>query len=149
MRVLISGGGIAGLTVANFFHSQGHQPIVIEKAKIFSNVGFVLSLKSFGIEIMNELGLEDNLRLRATKSNYVSFIKSSGELVRKLNFETINKNIADSIMAPRATIHDVLYQAVNNRVEIHFNTTISSVTQNDNEITVQLSDSLVALQPTY
>ena len=32
-KVLVSGGGIAGLTLAYWLHKHGHQPIVIEKAE--------------------------------------------------------------------------------------------------------------------
>jgi 2-polyprenyl-6-methoxyphenol hydroxylase-like FAD-dependent oxidoreductase len=78
MKILISGGGIAGLTVANFLYRNGHQPIVVERAREFSNSGFVLSLKSFGVGTMNELGLEKKLRAVATKSNFSNFYKRDG-----------------------------------------------------------------------
>jgi 2-polyprenyl-6-methoxyphenol hydroxylase-like FAD-dependent oxidoreductase len=140
MKILISGGGIGGLTVANFLYRQGHQPIIIDKAHAFSNAGFVISLKSFGVEIMNELGLEEKMRAIETHSNYLSFFKPSGELIREIDFRVINKNLSDSITAPRAALHNVLYEAVKNDVEIHFNTTINTVTQNGKEVAVQLSD---------
>jgi len=143
MRVLISGGGIAGLTVANFLLRQGHQPIVIDKAREFSNAGFVLSLKGFGVEIMRELGLEDKLRFIATKSNHVNFYKKDAELVRKLSFKMINKNIADSIMATRGGIHQVIFEDVREKIEIRFGTIIKSLTQNESEVTATLSDNSI------
>jgi 2-polyprenyl-6-methoxyphenol hydroxylase-like FAD-dependent oxidoreductase len=140
MKILISGGGIAGLTIANFLHRQGHQTILIDKATEFSEAGFVLSLKSFGVEIMRELGLEEKLRSKATKSNFVNFLKFSGEQVRQIDFRTINKNLPDSIAANRSHIHEVLYEAIKDNVEILFNTMINNVTQNEKEVNVQLSD---------
>lgn len=140
MKILISGGGIAGMTVANYLRRQGHTPVVLEKAAAFSNVGFVLSLKSFGVEIMRELGLEAGLRARATRSNYINFFTAAGKLVRRLDFETINQNLADSIMAPRASIHDVLYQAIKDKVEVRFATTITSLALDNEKVSVRLSD---------
>jgi 2-polyprenyl-6-methoxyphenol hydroxylase-like FAD-dependent oxidoreductase len=32
MRVLVSGGGIAGLTLAYWLHRYGHDPVVVERA---------------------------------------------------------------------------------------------------------------------
>lgn len=139
MRVLISGGGIAGLTVANFLFRQGHQPIIIDKAHAFSNAGFVLSLKSFGVEIMRELGLEDKLRSIATKSHFVNFYKKDGALVRELSFEVINKNMTDSVMATRGGIHQVIFDDIREKVEIRLGTSIQSLTQNEKEVTVTLS----------
>src|SRR3954465_7640272 len=111
MKVLISGGGIGGLTVANFLHRKGHQIIVIDKAREFTNSGFVLCLKGFGVEIMKELDLEDKLRSIATKSHFVNFYEKDGKLVRNLSFEIINKRLVDSVMATRGGIHQVIFEA--------------------------------------
>lgn len=140
MKVLISGGGFGGLTVANYLHRQGHEAIIIDKAHQFSNAGFVLSLKSFGVEIMKEIGLEQKMRSYATKSDFVNFLKPKGELVRKMDFETINKNLLDSIMATRTSLHNVLYDALKDKVEIKFNFTIKTVEQSEKGVVVQLSD---------
>lgn len=143
MRVLISGGGIAGLTAANFLIHQGHQITVIDKASEFTNAGFVLSLKSFGVEIMKELGLEEKLRSIAAKSGSVNFYKQNGRLIRELSFTTINKNLADSIMATRGAIHRVIFEAIQTKTEIQFGTTIKSLTQNEKEVTIKLSNDKV------
>lgn len=143
MRVLISGGGIAGLTVANILKRQGHQAIIIDKAQKFSKVGFALSLKSFGVEIMKELGLEDKLRSIAAESNYVNFYKKDSELVRELSYEVIDKNIGDSIMATRGGIHHVLYEAIKDNIELRFFTAIKEIIENEKEVTVTLSDNSI------
>jgi 2-polyprenyl-6-methoxyphenol hydroxylase-like FAD-dependent oxidoreductase len=140
MKILISGGGIAGLTVANLLNRKGHQTIVIDRASEFSNSGFVLSLKSFGVGIMNELGLEEKLRAVATKSNFANFYKRDGELVREISYELINKNLNDSIMATRGGIHGVLVEDIQDKVEIRYGTTIRSAIQNNHQVDVILSD---------
>jgi 2-polyprenyl-6-methoxyphenol hydroxylase-like FAD-dependent oxidoreductase len=140
MKIIISGGGIAGLTVANMLQRRGHQAIIIDKAREFSNAGFVLSLKSFGVEIMNELDLEDKLRGIATRSNFANFYKQDGELVRELSYGVINKHLADSILATRGGIHLVLLEAIRNNVELRLGTIIKSVMSNEEAVTVALSD---------
>ncbi len=140
MKILISGGGIAGLTVANFLRRRGHEIVIIDKAREFSNAGFVLSLKSFGVEIMRELDLEEKLRSIATHSNFANFFRMDGKLVRELSYEVINRNLADSILATRGGIHRVLLDAISDEVEIRYGTTIRSSVQNGNKVNVQLSD---------
>jgi 2-polyprenyl-6-methoxyphenol hydroxylase-like FAD-dependent oxidoreductase len=140
MKIIISGAGIAGLTVATLLQRKGHQPIVIEKARSFSNSGYVLSLKSFGVEIMRELGLEDKLRTIAAQSRFANFFKKNGALVRELSYGVINKNLADSILATRGDIHHVIFEAIKNVVEIRYGTTIQSSAQNDDKVSVILSD---------
>lgn len=128
------------MTIANLLYKQGHQPIIIDKAHGFSDAGFVLSLKSFGVEIIKEMGLEEKMRSSASKSDFVSFFKPTGNIVRRLNFSAINKSLSDIIMATRANLHRVLYDAVKSNVEIRFGTTIKNVEQTGKEVFVQLSD---------
>ncbi len=61
-NILISGGGIAGLTAAKLLSTQGHQVTVIDRASSFAKAGFLISLKSFGVRIMEELGLTAELQ---------------------------------------------------------------------------------------
>jgi 2-polyprenyl-6-methoxyphenol hydroxylase-like FAD-dependent oxidoreductase len=89
---------------------------------------------------MRELGLEDELRSVATESRFANFYKKDGKLVRELSYQVINKNLADSILATRGSIHQVLFEAIKGLVEIRFGNTISSSAQNDNKVSVILSD---------
>ena len=71
-RIIISGGGIAGMTAAKLLGDQGHEITVIDKASEFNNAGFLVSLKSFGVKIMDEIGLSSNLVKESTPSERIS-----------------------------------------------------------------------------
>lgn len=74
-KILISGGGIAGLTAAKLLSAQGHNITVIDRATSFTNAGFLISLKSFGVRIMEELGLMKELQAASSPSEAVSFLE--------------------------------------------------------------------------
>ncbi|WP_312482599.1 FAD-dependent oxidoreductase, partial [Sphingobacterium multivorum] len=72
-NIIISGGGIAGLTVAKLLSKQGHKVTVLERAASFSKSGFLISLKSFGVRIIEELGLAEQLQQASSPSEFVNF----------------------------------------------------------------------------
>ncbi len=51
-NIIISGGGIAGLTVAKLLSKQGHKVTVLERAASFSKSGFLISLKSLAFVLL-------------------------------------------------------------------------------------------------
>ncbi|RYD70136.1 MAG: hypothetical protein EOP53_25950, partial [Sphingobacteriales bacterium] len=143
MKILISGGGIAGMTAANLLHAQGHEVIVVDKARKFTDAGFVLSLKSFGVDILSEMGLEDELRQRETITKYVNFTKPDGTHIRQIGFDTFNQKISKSIFATHSAIHNVLYNSVAVKVKMLMNTTITDCIQENDSITVFISDAQI------
>lgn len=57
MKILVSGAGIAGSAATLFLRAHGHDVVTIDKAPAFHPLGYVLSLKYFGLAIVKELGV--------------------------------------------------------------------------------------------
>lgn len=57
MRVLISGGGIGGLTAALAFHRMGHQVTLLEQAVRLEEIGAGLQLSPNGMRVFEALGV--------------------------------------------------------------------------------------------
>ena len=144
-RIIISGGGIAGLTAAKLLHSMGHEIIIIEKSTQFNKAGFLVSLKSFGVEIMDELGLKSQLIEQSTPSEYMHWLDASGGMIRNISYKDVNKNISQSILITRGGLHDVLYKDIRGKVEILFNTTIDHLQQDGAKVHVKLSSGATAV----
>jgi 2-polyprenyl-6-methoxyphenol hydroxylase-like FAD-dependent oxidoreductase len=140
-RIIISGGGIAGLTVANLLQKQGHQIIVVDKANEFTQAGFLLSLKSFGVKIMEELGLGQHLLDASLPSDYMNFLDADGNLIRSVSYQKMNEQINQSIrLITRGGLHQVLFNAIKDEVTILLNTTIELVEQTGQTVKVTLSN---------
>ncbi|UZT99043.1 FAD-dependent monooxygenase [Chryseobacterium fluminis] len=139
-NILIAGGGIAGLTAARFLSLQGHEVTVIDRVSSYTKTGFLISLKSFGVKIMDGLALTDRLRAASSPSESVSFMERNDEVIQKISYEEMNKNIERSILISRGGLHHVLYEDIIDEVNILFGTTISSLIQKGNNTVVALSD---------
>jgi 2-polyprenyl-6-methoxyphenol hydroxylase-like FAD-dependent oxidoreductase len=56
-RILIVGGGIAGLTLATALHQQGFQPELVERSPEWPAVGAGITLQANGLRVLKSLGL--------------------------------------------------------------------------------------------
>ncbi len=64
--ILVSGGGIAGLTTALTLSKRGYRVDVLEKSDHFDPIGAGIQLSPNAVRILDELGVAKSLRLTAT-----------------------------------------------------------------------------------
>jgi len=57
MKILISGAGIAGLTLAFWLHRKNHDLTVIEKSPTLREQGYMLVFFSSGFNVCGKMGL--------------------------------------------------------------------------------------------
>lgn len=139
-HILISGAGIAGLTAASFLAKQGHSVTVIDRSSSFSKAGFLISLKSFGVKIMDELGLTQNLQAESSPSETVHFVETNERVIQSIDYDKMHTNIERSVLISRGGLHHVLYEAVKNDVNVLFETTISQLEEKSDMTKVTLSN---------
>ncbi|WP_286856879.1 MULTISPECIES: FAD-dependent monooxygenase [Sphingobacterium] len=139
-HILITGAGIAGLTAANFLAKQGHTITVIDRSTSFDKAGFLISLKSFGVKIMEELGLTKNLQAASSPSETVHFVETNEDIIQSIDYDKMNENIERSVLISRGGLHQVLYEAIKNDVHIVFDTTISQLEEREDYTNVTLSN---------
>jgi len=63
MRILIVGGGIAGLTLAALLNGRDHEVLVVEKTKQYIDRGYVIALWPAGSRILKGPGLYSKFEL--------------------------------------------------------------------------------------
>jgi len=139
-EILISGGGIAGLTAAKLLSEQGHTVTVIDRATSFTKAGFLISLKSFGVRIMEELGLMEELQAASSPSELVRFLEKDEQVIQSISYEKMNENIERSVLISRGGLHNVLYDHLKDHVPVMFSTTISGMTSRGEKTEVRFSD---------
>ncbi|MEN5085062.1 FAD-dependent monooxygenase [Sphingobacterium faecium] len=138
--ILISGGGIAGFTAAKCLSMQGHNVTVIDRVSSYTKAGFLISLKSFGVQIMNEMGLMAKLRKESSPSEFVSFMEKNDEIIQHISYEKMNENMESSVLISRGGLHHVLYKNIKSEVNVLFNMSISGLIQKNETTVVTLSD---------
>ncbi len=139
MRILISGAGIGGLTLAYWLHKTGHTPVVIERASSIRTEGYMIDIVGSSWDVANRMGLVPQLNAHAYPIEEMDFVDSEGQIsvrlpVRKL-FRALNIT-ERSLTLDRRDIVETLYHAVQSDVEIHFGTSLTEICQSTHGVEV-------------
>ena len=121
MRVLIAGGGIAGLTLAHFLSRHGMASVVIERATDLRQEGYALDFFGIGYEVAERMGLLDRLCAEQIAFDALAYVNAQGHLIAKLDAALLHQVTGGKYLAlMRPTLEEALYEALAGRVEMRF-----------------------------
>ncbi|HEY4521268.1 MAG TPA: NAD(P)/FAD-dependent oxidoreductase [Candidatus Paceibacterota bacterium] len=113
MKVLIVGGGIAGLTLAAFLKDSNVSYDIVEKSADWTNRGFLISLWDSARDILKKLGLSDKLDQSGVPAHTYSVRHGDGSVIRNIDLSTFCAQYGGSItILPRADLHGWLLEKV-------------------------------------
>jgi len=87
MKVMIIGGGIAGLTAAIALEKLGMEAQVFERAPSVREVGAGISLWANALDALAAIGLGDQIRIRGFKNVRPEVRKWDGRIIREKSEE--------------------------------------------------------------
>lgn len=82
-EVLIVGGGLAGLTLANYLAYQGREPLIVEQASNWRESGYGIGLWEDGLAVLDELGRLETVREHAADPDGFEIRSSAGGLLTR------------------------------------------------------------------
>src|SRR6202045_3137392 len=92
-RILIVGGGIAGLTVATALHRQGFAPELIERSAAWPAIGAGIPLPANGVRALQALGLGEPVDRAAAEVRLWRFFDQQGELLCKTDLRDLWREV--------------------------------------------------------
>lgn len=140
-RVLISGAGIAGLTLAYFLEKNGFEPVIVEKAKSLRDGGYMIDFFSSGVHVIEQMGLLETLKDRDHGSSIVNQYTDKGKKNMTLDisaFRDFQKGKLFNFL--RTDLVDILYQKAKDNVELRYNTSIVKVEEDDSGVLVSFNN---------
>ncbi|HET8705198.1 MAG TPA: NAD(P)-binding protein, partial [Pseudomonadales bacterium] len=90
-KILISGGGIAGLTLAYWLNNFGFEPTIVEKRSDFSDRGYMLDFYGSGYRVAEKMGLIDALKVRHYAIPDLDFVDTHGSVRAVFQINTFRK----------------------------------------------------------
>jgi 2-polyprenyl-6-methoxyphenol hydroxylase-like FAD-dependent oxidoreductase len=141
MRILISGGGLAGLTLAYWLHQYGFSPVVIEQSSGLRRDGYGVDFFGSGYDVAERMGLIEQLQAQQIKAEYIGYVNNDGTPIAKLYIALLRK-IMDGRYLPLMhwTLEESLYQAIADKVEIRFGRSLTAVSQTPGAVTTTFDD---------
>ena len=78
-RALISGAGIAGLTLAICLKEYGDDPVVVERSPALPDEGYMMDFYGSGWDVAQRMGLTGKLRTLRYPIDKLQFVNSDGK----------------------------------------------------------------------
>lgn len=139
--VLISGAGIAGPALAFWLNKSGYRVTIVEIADGIRPGGQTVDLRGAGGDVVERMGLVDQMRERSLDQRGAAWIKADGTRRADMPVTAFNGNgLVSSLEILRGDLVDVLNQATKHGTEYRFNTRIEELDQNGDAVQVRLSD---------
>ncbi|MDT0529283.1 FAD-dependent oxidoreductase [Micromonospora sp. DSM 115977] len=143
-RAVIVGAGIAGLATALRLGRDGWHTVVVERAPARRSSGYMVNLIGPGYDAAERLGLLTALSAYDLGLFTTVLVRADG----RPKF-TVPSSLAEAALGDRAVsvfrgdLESTLYEAVRDRADIRFGTTVTSLEQDPERVRVVLSDGTV------
>lgn len=136
--VLISGGSVAGPTLAYWLHRHGFQPTVVERAPGLRPGGQAIDIRGAALEVVDRMGVLEQARQAATQLAGMSFVDADGAEVMRSTEATLTGGVIDNpdVEIMRDDLTGLLYQQTRDNVEYLFDDTIVSLAQDGEGVSV-------------
>lgn len=108
MKIIINGGGIAGLTAAIALRKLGIGVDVFESAKEIKTVGAGLVIQTNAIKALEYLGIEDKIIESANPINQLAILDEKGKVIKNQKPSSENRELFAGLAIHRHTLHRIL-----------------------------------------
>ncbi|MDR6906360.1 2-polyprenyl-6-methoxyphenol hydroxylase-like FAD-dependent oxidoreductase [Agromyces sp. 3263] len=137
MKVLISGGGIAGLTAAHALSDGGHDVTVVELAPDLRPGGQLVDLRGTSREAAARMGLLEAITAAQLPQRGMRYVDDRGRTLAELGVEMFGGQgpVAD-LEILRGDLTRVLFEVVAGRVDLRFGESIAALSADDDGVDV-------------
>jgi 2-polyprenyl-6-methoxyphenol hydroxylase-like FAD-dependent oxidoreductase len=142
-RVLISGGGIAGLTLGILLKENGWDPLVIERSPALRTEGYMMDFFGTGWDVAERMGLVDDIRGTRYPIDHWAYVDRNGSPVfPSVPIDRMRRALGGKYTPIlRSDLERILYdRAVASGVAVRFGTTIGSLLENGPGVHVTFSN---------
>jgi len=143
-RVLIVGGGIAGLTLATALHQYGFTPEIIERSPAWQAIGAGIAVQPNGMRILHALGMGAAVEQAGAVIRHWDFCDQQGVVLSDTDLEVLWGDVGSFIGIERAKLHQVLLAAAA-AVPSRLGLSVSALTHRDAGVAVDFSDGSTGL----
>jgi len=143
LRILISGGGIAGPALALWLSKLDHDITIVERFHGLRDAGQQIDLRGQGVQVMKMMGIEREVRAKVVDEQGARFVNSDGVCKAFISPNKTGKgkqSATSEFEIMRGDLCRILYDRTKDKVKYIFGTSITSFQQSDTSVNVQFSD---------
>ncbi len=137
MKILISGAGIAGPTLAYWLAQYGMEPTIIEQTPTLRTGGYVIDFFGAGFEIAERMGLLPELLSKGYQVQEVRVVNREGRRVAGFPAETFSRAAGGRYTSlPRGDLAASIFGSVRGKIETIFGDSITRIEQSQASVNV-------------
>lgn len=140
MRILIAGGGPAGLTFAACLRQHGIDCTIVEKAAKGRAAGYSIGLHVNGWNVAERLGLVEHFKEKAMPLGPALHRDTAGKTLFSYDYRTLAHASGGRMLAiMRQSFQDIVTRHIEANVDIRYETTISALSDDGAGVDVTFS----------
>ncbi len=144
MKVLISGAGIGGPTLAYWLARYGFQPTIVESAPHLRIGGYIIDFWGAGFDIAERMGLLPEIRAKGYRVQQVKVVDRDGHRVAGFPVDAFFHLTRDRYVSlPRSELASAIFRKLDGQVETIFGDSVTSLEQNDRNVQVTFRSGVV------
>lgn len=140
-RILISGAGVAGATLAHCLRQRGFEPLIVERSPTWRSGGQAIDVRGAALEVLRHMGLESAAREKRTTMRGMYMLDGNGNELWRSEESTLSAGRIDSedIELLRDDLVHLMSSAIGD-VEYLFGNSIRSLEQSPQGVTVDFTN---------
>ena len=142
-NILISGAGIAGVTLAFWLDKFGFNPTIIEISPTLREGGYAIDFMGAGFDVAEKMGIVPGLEKADLNISNIAFVDKNNNEKGSMDYQKIKKvlnNRAFSLL--RSDLAKVIYHSLDKETEIIFGDAIKEIGQGEDKVTVTFKSGL-------
>jgi 2-polyprenyl-6-methoxyphenol hydroxylase-like FAD-dependent oxidoreductase len=137
VRILISGAGIAGPTLAYWLARYGFTPTLVEKAPGLRTAGYIIDFWGAGFDVAARMGLLPEIRRKGYMVREVRAVDRTGRKAAAFPAEAISRVTRGRYVSlPRGDLAATIYGAIEGTVETIFGDSVARIEQTGKSVYV-------------
>jgi 2-polyprenyl-6-methoxyphenol hydroxylase-like FAD-dependent oxidoreductase len=144
MKVLVSGAGIAGPTLAYWLLHHGLEATIVEKAPRLRTGGYIIDFWGTGFDIAGRMGLLPEIRRCGYVVREVRIVNSQGKRIAGFPVDAVARVVQGRyISLARSDLAAYIYNAIEGKAETIFNDSIVQIEQSMQGVHVTFESGLM------
>jgi 2-polyprenyl-6-methoxyphenol hydroxylase-like FAD-dependent oxidoreductase len=142
MEVLVVGAGIAGPTLAYWLRHAGHEPTLVEQAPELRRGGHLVDFWGAGFDVAERMGIVPELQRRGHRFTEARVVTSRGRRIASFDPSAVTGPGARYVTIGRSVLADVVYEALDGRVETVLGDTVDALDDDGERVHVTFGSGL-------
>jgi 2-polyprenyl-6-methoxyphenol hydroxylase-like FAD-dependent oxidoreductase len=141
-KFLISGGGIAGLTLGGLLHEKGWDPIIIERDPALRTEGYMMDFFGTGWDVAERIGIVDSLLTIQYPIDYMEYVDEKGKSIISIPIDRVRKDLDGKyVYLRRSDLEKILYEwLLSLGVSVRFGSSVKTLNDTGSEVHVEFED---------